>query len=74
MLLRQILPPFKPSVESDASVFNFDPQFTSTDIHGPEKEAIPDDWASLSGGSILMTPIGELRKDVRLSSFDDAIR
>lgn len=32
LALKQVTPPFKPVVESDESVANFDPEFTSTDL------------------------------------------
>lgn len=31
--MKQVTPPFKPVVESDESVANFDPEFTSTDLN-----------------------------------------
>lgn len=38
---KQITPPFKPMVESDESVSNFDPTFTSSDL-----KDIPFDWSA----------------------------
>lgn len=33
LFLKQVTPPFKPVVESDESVANFDPEFTTTDLN-----------------------------------------
>jgi len=38
---KQITPPFKPMVESDESVSNFDPLFTSSDLRD-----VPFDWSA----------------------------
>lgn len=66
-------PPFKPSVESDESVANFDPEFTSADVRdaGPDEmdldeEDPSEDWVALTqsvtAGS-LHTPNGPLGSD-----------
>jgi hypothetical protein len=48
---KQITPPFKPMVESDESVSNFDPLFTSSDLRD-----VPFDWSAsddtLMSGSV----------------------
>lgn len=55
---KQLTPPFKPSVESDESVANFDPEFTETDlkqmtfIPGFEGDAINAE-AALKTGTLL---------------------
>lgn len=43
---KQITPPFKPVVESDESVANFDPLFTSSDLRD-----IPFEWGNADSGS-----------------------
>ncbi|KZT12553.1 serine/threonine protein kinase [Laetiporus sulphureus 93-53] len=74
LALKQVTPPFKPSVESDESVANFDPEFTSADVRdaGPDEimnlddEDPSGDWVALSqsltAGS-LHTPNGPLGSD-----------
>ncbi|KAJ3488711.1 hypothetical protein NLI96_g2673 [Meripilus lineatus] len=53
LALKQVTPPFKPVVESDESVANFDPEFTSADIReaGPQElmmdeEDPSEDWVN----------------------------
>ncbi|KAJ9105050.1 hypothetical protein QFC19_003682 [Naganishia cerealis] len=43
---KQITPPFKPVVESDESVANFDPLFTSSDLRD-----IPFEWGNVAASS-----------------------
>ena len=73
LALKQVTPPFKPSVESDESVANFDPEFTSADVRdaGPEgildldEEDPSEAWVSLSQsvGAPIHTPNGPLGSD-----------
>jgi serine/threonine protein kinase len=55
---KQLTPPFKPSVESDESVANFDPEFTETDlkqmtfIPGIEGDSIKAEDALKTGGML----------------------
>ena len=73
LALKQVTPPFKPVVESDESVANFDPEFTSADVRdaGPAGIADLDDedpseaWVSLSQsvGGLTHTPNGPLGSD-----------
>ena len=67
-------PPFKPAVESDESVANFDPEFTSADMRDAGIEDIMDldeedpseDWVALSQSltnSTMHTPLGPLGSD-----------
>lgn len=74
LALKQLTPPFKPVVESDESVANFDPEFTTADVRdaGPEgvqdldEEDPSEDWVSLSqslNASTLHTPNGPLGSD-----------
>lgn len=69
---KQVTPPFIPVVESDESVANFDPEFTSADLHDTGIEAFDDDdpsedWVSqsLTSSYLLHTPNGPLGSDVR---------
>jgi len=70
---KEITPPFKPVVESDESVNNFDPEFTSADIsnmtlNGSNIGNLDDDdpseaWVSQSfnqGNGFVHTPVGPL--------------
>ena len=70
---KEITPPFKPVVESDESVNNFDPEFTSADIsdmalsNGNDGNLDDDDpseaWVSQSfhqGNGFVHTPVGPL--------------
>ena len=64
---KQVTPPFIPVVESDESVANFDPEFTSADVHDAGIEAFDDDdpsedWVSqsMTASSYLHTPNGPL--------------
>lgn len=55
---KQLTPPFKPLVESDESVANFDPEFTETDLRDvaiiPGFEGAPSDAAAaLENGGLL---------------------
>ncbi|PCH41145.1 Pkinase-domain-containing protein [Wolfiporia cocos MD-104 SS10] len=72
--LKQVTPPFKPSVESDESVANFDPEFTTADVRdaGPDEimdldeEDPSEDWVALSqslNAGSLHTPNGPLGSD-----------
>ena len=69
-------PPFKPAVESDESVANFDPEFTTADVRdaGPadimdldlDEEDPSEDWVALSQSltnSTMHTPLGPLGSD-----------
>ncbi|OCH92893.1 Pkinase-domain-containing protein [Obba rivulosa] len=70
---KQATPPFKPAVESDESVANFDPEFTTADIReaGPndimdlDEEDPSEDWVQLSQSitGSLHTPNGPLGSD-----------
>ncbi|PIL37051.1 transporter [Ganoderma sinense ZZ0214-1] len=70
---KQVTPPFKPVVESDESVANFDPEFTSADMRevGVEEMDLDDedpspDWVALSQSvtsSTMHTPLGPLGSD-----------
>ncbi|KAH9951702.1 Pkinase-domain-containing protein [Amylocystis lapponica] len=70
--LKQVTPPFKPNVESDESVANFDPEFTSADVRdaGPDEMALDEedpseDWVALtqSVSTVTHTPNGPLGSD-----------
>ncbi|GJE84119.1 Pkinase-domain-containing protein [Phanerochaete sordida] len=74
LALKQVTPPFKPVVESDESVANFDPEFTSADVRDAGPDGIVDldeedpsgDWVSLSQSltaSTMHTPNGPLGSD-----------
>ncbi|EKM59151.1 uncharacterized protein PHACADRAFT_249400 [Phanerochaete carnosa HHB-10118-sp] len=73
LALKQVTPPFKPVVESDESVANFDPEFTTADVRdaGPagvldlDEEDPSEDWVSLSQsmGAVAHTPNGPLGSD-----------
>ena len=73
LALKQVTPPFKPNVESDESVANFDPEFTSADMGdiGLENMDLDDsdpspDWVALSQSvtnSTIHTPNGPLGSD-----------
>ncbi|KIP07027.1 hypothetical protein PHLGIDRAFT_71720 [Phlebiopsis gigantea 11061_1 CR5-6] len=73
LALKQVTPPFKPVVESDESVANFDPEFTSADVRdaGPagitdlDEEDPSEAWVSLSQsvGAPIHTPNGPLGSD-----------
>ena len=72
LALKQVTPPFKPNVESDESVANFDPEFTSADVRdaGPDdilldEEDPSEDWVSLSQSvsAAVHTPNGPLGSD-----------
>ena len=70
---KQVTPPFKPVVESDESVANFDPEFTSADVRdaGPDEimdldeEDPSEDWVALSQSlsASVHTPNGPLGSD-----------
>ena len=50
---KQVTPPFKPVVESDESVANFDPEFTTADVREQDlsdwdEEDPSEDWVALS--------------------------
>ncbi|KAI0921773.1 hypothetical protein AcW2_006648 [Taiwanofungus camphoratus] len=71
---KQVTPPFKPSVESDESVANFDPEFTSADVRDAgvdelmdlDEEDPSEDWVARAGSAIagsLHTPNGPLGSD-----------
>ena len=74
LALKQVTPPFKPVVESDESVANFDPEFTSADmrdagpegIHDIDEEDPSEDWVALSqsvNSVTVHTPNGPLGSD-----------
>jgi serine/threonine protein kinase len=72
LLLKQVTPPFKPVVESDESTSNFDPEFTTADIHDVglaemdlDDEDPSEDWVSqsISGSGFAHTPNGPLGSD-----------
>lgn len=70
LALKQTTPPFKPVVESDESVDNFDPEFTTADVRdaGPDElfdDADPsEDWVAFSQSQpTLHTPNGPLGSD-----------
>lgn len=50
---KQITPPFKPTVESDESVSNFDPLFTSSDLRD-----IPFDWSASDDAAQMSASVG----------------
>ena len=64
-------PPFKPTVESDESVANFDPEFTTADVRdaGPDEimdldeEDPSEDWVAQSLTGSLHMPNGPLGSD-----------
>ncbi|OSC96821.1 Pkinase-domain-containing protein [Trametes coccinea BRFM310] len=70
---KQVTPPFKPVVESDESVANFDPEFTTADVReqaGIEEMDLDEEdpspnWVSLSSSvnGALHTPNGPLGSD-----------
>ncbi|KAI0081670.1 kinase-like protein [Panus rudis PR-1116 ss-1] len=69
---KQVTPPFKPVVESDESVANFDPEFTTADVRetGPDDIDLDDedpseDWVALSQSYLASshTPNGPLGSD-----------
>ncbi|KAI9066755.1 Pkinase-domain-containing protein [Trametes sanguinea] len=70
---KQVTPPFKPVVESDESVANFDPEFTTADVRqqaGLEEMDLDEEdpspnWVSLSSSvnGALHTPNGPLGSD-----------
>lgn len=70
---KQVTPPFKPSVESDESVANFDPEFTSADMREAglddmdlDEEDPSEDWVARTSSAIvgsLHTPNGPLGSD-----------
>ncbi|KAI1795132.1 serine/threonine protein kinase [Ganoderma leucocontextum] len=70
---KQVTPPFKPVVESDESVANFDPEFTSADMREVgvadmdlDDEDPSPDWVALSQSltnSTMHTPLGPLGSD-----------
>ncbi|KAI0347183.1 kinase-like protein [Trametopsis cervina] len=70
LALKQVTPPFKPVVESDESVDNFDPEFTTADVRdaGPDElfdEEDPSEaWVARSQSvAVLHTPNGPLGSD-----------
>ncbi|KAI0774169.1 serine/threonine protein kinase [Fomes fomentarius] len=70
---KQVTPPFKPVVESDESVANFDPEFTSADMReigladmALDEEDPSEDWVALSqsvNNITMHTPNGPLGSD-----------
>ncbi|THH27290.1 hypothetical protein EUX98_g6902 [Antrodiella citrinella] len=67
---KQVTPPFKPVVESDESVANFDPEFTTTDVREQalsdwDDEDPSEDWVALSQSlsATVHTPNGPLGSD-----------
>ncbi|KAH9938248.1 serine/threonine protein kinase [Fomitopsis serialis] len=80
LALKQVTPPFKPAVESDESVANFDPEFTSADVRdaGPDEimdldeEDPSEDWVALSqsvSAATMHTPNGPLGSDKTLGAL-----
>jgi serine/threonine protein kinase SCH9 len=70
LALKQVTPPFKPVVESDESVDNFDAEFTTADVRdvGPadlfDDEDPSEDWVALSQSQTAPhTPNGPLGSD-----------
>ncbi|PWN45581.1 kinase-like protein [Ceraceosorus guamensis] len=75
---KQLTPPFKPLVESDESVANFDPEFTETDLN--EVAVIPgfegdagEGREALESGAILSTS-AQARKDAGKQANGVAIK
>ena len=69
---KQVTPPFIPVVESDESVANFDPEFTSADLSEAGIDMFDDDdpsedWVSqsITGSHMLHTPNGPLGSDMK---------
>ena len=68
---KQVTPPFKPVVESDESVANFDPEFTTADVRDQalsdwDEEDPSEDWVALSQSyqsGPVHTPNGPLGSD-----------
>lgn len=67
---KQVTPPFKPVVESDESVANFDPEFTTADVREQvlsdwDEEDPSEDWVALSQSlsPSVHTPNGPLGSD-----------
>ena len=68
--LKQVTPPFKPVVESDESVANFDPEFTTTDLNDSglgvndflDEDDPSEAWVSRSS-SMTHLPNGPLGSD-----------
>lgn len=64
LLHKQIPPVFKPLVESDESVANFDPEFTNTNLREVAKFAVFDDEDDEDANLPLNVPVREApRKD-----------
>lgn len=70
LALKQVTPPFKPVVESDESVANFDPEFTSEDVRHQVMDLDEEDpseaWVALSqsvANGQAHTPNGPLGSD-----------
>ncbi|KAL5527423.1 hypothetical protein ACEPAG_6214 [Sanghuangporus baumii] len=69
---KQVTPPFIPVVESDESVDNFDPEFTSADLSDAgielyDEDDPSEDWVaqSITGSYMQHTPNGPLGSDLR---------
>ena len=69
---KQVTPPFIPVVESDESVDNFDPEFTSADLNDAGIDLFDDDdpsedWVaqSITGSYMTHQPNGPLGSDLR---------
>ncbi|KAL5508217.1 SCH9_2 [Sanghuangporus vaninii] len=69
---KQVTPPFIPVVESDESVDNFDPEFTSADLTDAgielyDEDDPSEDWVaqSITGSYMQHTPNGPLGSDLR---------
>ncbi|TBU49394.1 serine/threonine protein kinase [Dichomitus squalens] len=70
---KQLTPPFKPVVESDESVANFDPEFTTADMREVgvmdmdlDEQDPSDNWVAMSQSltnSTMHTPLGPLGSD-----------
>jgi len=72
---KQVTPPFKPVVESDESVANFDPEFTTADVREQalsdwDDEDPSEDWVALSQSmsASVHTPNGPLGSDKPLNA------
>jgi hypothetical protein len=67
---KQITPPFKPIVDSDESVANFDPEFTNSSLQDAGAPDTDDDgYDSVQGGKhVFVGPGGSLREASHMQS------
>ncbi|KXN87888.1 Serine/threonine-protein kinase SCH9 [Leucoagaricus sp. SymC.cos] len=79
---KEITPPFKPVVESDESVNNFDPEFTSADISNMsindddlDDDDPSEDWVSrsITQNGFVHTPVGPLGSEKKNLLFTAAV-